>query len=181
MPTPTLMCKLLWARSIAILEASRYFRAASTTIRASVTASAIADRTLGLLFCNSCDSTLANFTAAIRPATTANVPVGLSLPAAESGARKHSDVRYWRVSSQRWHFTVGFGSIGSIRPGTLQGRASVTRPHAAQQVCQCRYGGVLLSSSIIMPAASWRRPGAGGPGRPQCLPGKPGVPDRRGI
>jgi uncharacterized protein YbjT (DUF2867 family) len=64
---------------LAILEASRYLRAASTTIRASVTASAIADRTLGLLFCNSCDSTLANFTAAIRLATTANVPLGFSI------------------------------------------------------------------------------------------------------
>jgi hypothetical protein len=42
--------------------------AASTIIFASVTASAMADRTLGLLLCNSLDSTFANFIAAMQTA-----------------------------------------------------------------------------------------------------------------
>jgi hypothetical protein len=51
---------------------------ASITMRASVIESEIAERTLGLRFCNSIDSTRASLTAAIRPATTATVPPDLT-------------------------------------------------------------------------------------------------------
>ncbi len=83
-------------------------------MRAMVMDSEMMDRTRGLLFRISADSTRANFTAAIRPATTAKAPADLSAAAAESGARKQSFVRYCRVSSQCWHLMTGLCSMGSI-------------------------------------------------------------------
>jgi hypothetical protein len=72
-------------------------------------------------------------------------------PAAESGARKQSLSRYCRVSSQCWHRITGLCSTGSISPGTLHGRASVTFPHEAQTVCQWRYGGLSFESLTVAP------------------------------
>jgi hypothetical protein len=54
-------------------DASSFRFAGLDDMRASVIESEIADRTRGLRFCNSIDSTRASFTAAIRPATTATV------------------------------------------------------------------------------------------------------------
>ena len=72
---------------------------ASITMRGSAIESEIAERTHGLRFCSSIDSTRASLTAAIRPATIAAVPPDLSDDlAAERGARKQSLSRYCRVS-----------------------------------------------------------------------------------
>jgi hypothetical protein len=119
---------------------------AATTIRAIVMDSEMMDRTRGLLFSISLDSTRASFTAATRLGTTARAPADFSGDAAvESGVRKQALSKYCRVSPQCWHLMTGLCSIGSISPGTLQGRASMTLLHAAQRVCQCRYGAALFS------------------------------------
>ena len=75
--------------------------AASITIRAMLTESAIAQRTRGLRQPNSSDLTRESLTAAIGPATKATVPDDRSVATfAEMGARKQSPVRYWRTSAQ---------------------------------------------------------------------------------
>jgi hypothetical protein len=133
-----------------LLRGHHFALLASITIRAIVIESLMIDRTRGLLFCISPDSTRASFTAAISPATTDRAPTDLSAEtAAESGARKQSVVRYCRASSQCWHFTTGLCSTGLISPGTLHGRAKVTFPHAAQTVCQCRYGALSFNSISV--------------------------------
>jgi hypothetical protein len=131
-----------------LLPGPHFALLASITIRAIVIESLMIDRTRGLLFCISPDSTRASFTAAISPATTDRAPTDLSAEtAAESGARKQSVVRYCRASSQCWHFTTGLCSTGLISPGTLHGRARVGFPQAAQTVCQCRYGALSFTPS----------------------------------
>jgi hypothetical protein len=85
------------------------------------------DRTHGLLFCISPDSTRAGFTAAMSPATTASAPVDLSAEtAAESGARKHSVVSspiapndggaHW-VVQRTFSYTDAFGHTLTAEEG----------------------------------------------------------------
>jgi hypothetical protein len=72
-----------------------------------------------------------SFEPRIAAIATANAPVDLSAAAAENGARKHSLVRYCRVSSQCWHLMTGCVMAAQFHR-VPHGWASVTFPQAAQ-------------------------------------------------